>query len=78
MVPRWRGYRHCLSGWALGCCSRHVLMIPPRGNMSLAADTNHGIAANRNRWFTGCRKELSHFAGGIAVGWAIARATPDM
>jgi hypothetical protein len=33
----------CLSGWALGCCSSHALMIPVRGTYVCAADANMGL-----------------------------------
>jgi len=66
----------CLSGWALGCCSSHVLMIPPRGTHVSAADTNMGLQ------LTGM---FGYRLPGRSVGtspailrWAIARATPIM
>jgi hypothetical protein len=66
----------CLSGWALGCCSSHALMIPARGTYVCAADTNIGLQ------LTGI---FAYRLAGRIVGsspailrWAIARATPIM
>ena len=66
----------CLSGWALGCCNSHALMIPPAGTHVSAAHSNMGLQ------LTGI---FGYRLAGRSVGtslailrWAIARARPIM
>jgi hypothetical protein len=64
----------CLSGWALGCCSSHALMIPPRGTHVSAAHSNMGLQPTG---IFGYRLAGNSVGASVAIlRRTIARATP--
>jgi hypothetical protein len=64
----------CLSGWALGCCSSHALMIPPRGPHVSAAHSNVGLQPTG---IFGYRLAANSVGASVAIlRQTIARATP--
>jgi hypothetical protein len=66
----------CLSGWALGCCSSHALMIPARGTYVCVADANMGLQLTG---IFGYRLAANSVGASVAIlRSAIARARPIM
>jgi hypothetical protein len=64
----------CLSSWAVGCCSSHAVMIPPKGTHVSVARSNVGLQLTG---IFGYRLAANSVGASVAIlRRTIARATP--